>query len=397
MKKMVRISMWVVLSGALVAATAQAQTITGSMPFTAGDLIVYRVGDSNDPDLTTTNLPTDVWLDEYTASGALVGSMEMPTSTLGSQNALTANGPSTSEGLLTISPNEQYIALTGYDAASGLTTNASTATSAAINRTVGILNVSNGHLDTSTALTDASSASSVRSAVTTDGTSIWVDGGAGGVRYTTIGATTSTEITNQITNLRQLEIYPTAANPGGQLMLSTASGSAVRIGTVGAGLPTTAGANPITPLSGTTGALPSGPYAFVQLTLGSGTLPNTMYVANDGASDVEKWSLESGNWVETGSEAMTAPRGITAVVTNGVVDLFVTAGSSSTITNIDEFTDASGLDGTFSSGTNVIVQLPAGEQFRGIVDLTLVPEPSTVMLVGVGLIGGLLAMRRRRA
>jgi hypothetical protein len=380
------------LSGILLAATLQAQTITGSMPFTAGDLVLYRVGDAGDAAGTTA--ATDVWLDEYTEAGALVGSMEMPTNTIALQDALTAQGNSTSEGLLTISPNEQYIALTGYGVTPGGAT-PSTAASTTDNRVVGIVNVSNGHLDTSTALTDASTASSFRSAVTTDGTNIWVDGGAGGVRYTTIGSTTSTALTNQITNLRQLEIYPTAANPSGQLMLGTASGSAVRIGTVGSGLPTTPGQT-ITALPGTSGTSPSGPYAFVQLTLGGGSVPDTMYVADDGNSSVEKWSLESGSWVETGSEAMTAPRGITAVVTNGVVDVFVTSGSSSIITNIDKFVDASGLDGTFSSGTNIIAQLPAGEQFRGVVDLTLVPEPSTIALVGAGLFG-LLAIRRRRA
>jgi hypothetical protein len=391
MKNMVRYFCGV--SGILLAATLQAQTITGSMPFTAGDLVLYRVGDTGDAAGTTA--ATDVWLDEYTEAGTLVGSMEMPNNSGGAYNALTAQGNSTSEGLLTISPNEQYIALTGYGVASGSAT-PSTAASTADNRVVGIVNVSNGQLDTSTALTDASTASSFRSAITTDGTDIWVDGGAGGVRYTTIGSSTSTQLSTAITNLRQLEIYPTAANPSGQLMLSTASGSAVRIGAVGAGLPTTSGQT-IAALPGTSGTLPSGPYAFVQLTLGSGTLPDTMYVADDGNSSVEKWSLVSGSWVETGSEAMTAPRGITAVVTNGVVDVFVTSGSSSVVTNIDKFVDASGYDGTFSSGTNIITQLPAGEQFRGVVDLTLVPEPSTVMLVGMGLIGGLLAVRRRRA
>jgi hypothetical protein len=387
MKNMVRY--FCGLSGILLAATLQAH---GALPFTAGDLILYRVGDAGDAAGTTAS--TDVWLDEYTEAGVLVGSMEMPTNTVGSQFALTAQGNSTSEGLLTISPNEQYISLTGYGVAPGAAT-PSTAASTAVNRVVGIVNVSNGNVDTSTALTDASTASSFRSAITTDGTNVWVDGGAGGVRFTTTGSTTSTQLSTSVTNLRQLEIYPTAANPSGQLMLSTASGSATRIGGVGAGLPTTSGQS-IAPLTGTTGSSPSGPYAFVQVTLGGGSLPNTMYVADDGASAVEKWSLVGTNWVETGSEAMTAPRGISAVLTNGVVDLFVTAGSSSVITNIDLFTDSSGYDGTFSSGTNIITQLAAGEQFRGVVELTLVPEPSTIMLVGAGLIG-VLAMRRRRS
>ena len=373
-------------------ATVSTVNVQAVLPFTAGDLVLYRVGDAGDAAGTTA--ATDVWLDEYTEAGVLVGSMEMPTSTVGSQFALTAQGNATSEGLLTISPNEQYLGLTGYGVAPGSAT-PSTAASSTDNRVVGIVNVANGSVDTSTALTDASSTSSFRSAITTDGTSIWLDGGAGGARYTTKGATTSTQLSTAITNLRQIQIYPTTANPSGQLMISTASGSAVRIGAVGAGLPITAGSG-ITTLPGTTGASPSGPYAFVQLTLGAGSVPDTMYVADDGNSTVEKWSLVSGSWTLTGSEAMTAPRGIAAVVTNGVVDVFVTSGSSGAITNIDKFVDASGYGGTFSSGTNIITQLPSGEQFRGVVELTLVPEPTTFALVGVGMLG-LLAIRRRRS
>ncbi|HTS19163.1 MAG TPA: PEP-CTERM sorting domain-containing protein [Verrucomicrobiae bacterium] len=379
---------WTV-AGLFAVGTLQAQTITfGSMPFTAGDLVLYQVGDGS---TTLGTASAVVFLDEYSESGSLIGQMEMPTSAVGSQAALTAQGNSASEGLLTISPNEQYIAITGYGVAPGA---ASPSTTAADSRVVGILNVANGHLDTSTALTDESTTSSFRSAITTDGTKIWVTGGATGVRYTTLGSTTSLSLTNAGNN-RQIAIYPTAANPGGQLMLSTASGG-FRLANLGSGLPTTSGQVPSL-VPGTTATSPSGPYAFVQLTLGSGSIPDTMYVADDGNSSVEKWSLVGGNWVMTGSEALTAPRGITAVETNGMVDVFVTAGSSSVISNIVEFTDASGLDGTFVSSTNIITQLPANEQFRGVVDLTLVPEPSTVMLVGMGLVGGLLALRRRRS
>jgi hypothetical protein len=118
------------LSGILLAATLPAH---GALPFTAGDLILYRVGDAGDAAGTTA--ATDVWLDEYTEAGALVGSMEMPTAAGGGQAALTAQGNSTSEGLLTISPNEQYIALTGYGVAPGAAT-PSTAASTADNRVV---------------------------------------------------------------------------------------------------------------------------------------------------------------------------------------------------------------------------------------------------------------------
>ena len=101
-----------------------------------------------------------------------------------------------------------------------------------------------------------------RSAVSTNGTDFWVCGGAGGMRYATLGATTSTQLSTTVANLRQAAIF------SDQLYVSTSSGSAVRVGTVGTGLPATSGQT-ITNLPGFPTA--GGPYAFFLCDLDAAT------------------------------------------------------------------------------------------------------------------------------
>jgi hypothetical protein len=60
-----------------------------------------------------------------------------------------------------------------------------------------------GDIDTSTALTDFANGNNPRSAVTEDGQEAWVGGAAGGARYLTVGASTSTPLNDSQTNVRE--------------------------------------------------------------------------------------------------------------------------------------------------------------------------------------------------
>ena len=80
---------------------------------TPGNVVVYRVGDGSG---TLGNASTAVFLDEYSTTGALVQSFPLPS---GGPGALTASGSASSEGLLTVSPDGKYVALTGYNIAAG--------------------------------------------------------------------------------------------------------------------------------------------------------------------------------------------------------------------------------------------------------------------------------------
>lgn len=377
------------------ALTLAAPAGAATPPFTPGNLVVYRVGNGT---AALTSAATPVALDEFTPGGALAGTVQLPTTASGSQRALTASGTATSEGLLTRSTDGQYLVLTGYNAPEGLASVKGT-TASAVNRVVGRV-AGDGTIDTTTALTDASSADNVRSAASIDGTSFWVTGAAGGVRYAPLGASTSTQLSTTVTNLRQAAIF---ASPTNQLYVSTSSGTAVRVGTVGSGTPTTSGQT-ISNLPGvpTTGS----PYAFSLLDVDGNGAIDALYIADDSAGtpagQIQKYVLSGGTWVAKGAIAVSSVRGLVASASAGVVTLYATNGSA-----LLGATDTSGLGGTFSGVAATLATAPANEAFRGVAFAPValppppaVPEAPWAALLPVGamaLLGTTAFMRRRNA
>lgn len=376
----------------LVLATAATSAFGAAI--TPGNLVIYRVGTGAG---SLVNTGSAVFVDEYTTSGVLVQSIAMPTTTSGSNRQLIASGTASSEGLLTVSPDGQYVTVTGYGANLGGASLAGT-TGTAVPRTVGIITASTGAVDTSTALTDFASGNNPRSAVY-DGTNIWVAGGAGGVRATTLGATTSTDLTSTaasgtFANVRQLNIF------NGQLYASSGSGTNTFRGveTIGTGLPT-AGAQTVTRLPGLTDTINPSSYAFALLDLSplvAGV--DTMYVADDAAGALTKFSLVAGSWVSNGTVGVNADdyRGLTSFVNGNTVNLFATrlggsgaAGGGELVSLVDN----SGYNGAFTSTVTVLATAGANTAFRGVGYLA-VPTPGSAALLGLG---GLLAARRRRA
>ena len=136
---------------------------------------------------------------------SLLGSWAMPTAPSGLNAALVASGTATSEGLLSRSADGRYLLVAGYGAAVGTVSVSSTAASG-VPRVIGRVDAS-GQVDTSTALTDAASGNNVRSATSPDGQTLYVTGGAGGVRVTTLGSTTSTQLSATAVNLRQVNLF----------------------------------------------------------------------------------------------------------------------------------------------------------------------------------------------
>src|SRR6185436_8866122 len=155
-----RYSVLTLLSLCVISLIASAP-VAEAAPFTAGNIVVYRVGDGTAP---LGSAATPVFLDEYTPAGVFVQSIPLPTTAAGANRRLTASGSATSEGLLTRSADGRYLVATGYVDAAGV-------------------------LDTTTALTDAVTGGSPRSAVSTNGADLWISGAAGGIRFATLGAT----------------------------------------------------------------------------------------------------------------------------------------------------------------------------------------------------------------
>lgn len=335
----------IALSFFFVSATAQ-------VSFTPGNIVVYRVGTGS---VTLTNAAAPVFLDEYTTSGSLVQSIAMPVAVSGSNKILTAAGTGSSEGLLNLSLDGQFLVLTGYNIAVG-TSGVGGSSSTTRPRTVGIVGY-NSVINTSTAFTDLSSGGPVRSAISTNGTDVWAcgggaTGGTGGVRYAAVGTTTSTQLNSTgPTNLRAICVM------AGQLYVS-GNGGSPRIGSVGTGCPTTSGQT-VTGLPGfpTNGS----PGQFVLLDVNATVSgPDVLYVADD-VNGLEKYSLVLGNWVSNGIIGNSSDdyRGVAATVAGGTVTLYATrrGANSSTIEGGELVTvvDPFGYNGTFVGTPTVIV------------------------------------------
>jgi hypothetical protein len=309
-----------------------------------------------------------VFIDEYTTAGAPVRTTPMPTAANGANHRLVASGTATSEGLISRSVDGHYVLLTGYDAAIPGATSVVSTTSAANPRVIGRLDA-NGNLDTTTALTDAASGNNPRSAASTDGVNLWFAGAAGGVRFAALGGTTSVQLSTTVANIRQIDIFAS------QLYASDASGSAVRLGAVGAGLPTTAGQT-ITNIAGFATSTGS-PYGFFFADLDPATPGvDVLYVADDSAG-LTKYSLVAGVWTANGTigTGTDAYRGLTGVVTGTSVALYSTRGGGSGATGggqLVSLTDASGYNGAFAGTPALLVTAPANVAFRGV---ALAPQP----------------------
>lgn len=322
------------------------------------DVVIYRVGDGSSA-LTSAGNP--VFLDEYAANGSLVRSTPAPTVISGANHRLVASGTATSEGFITRSSDGKYLVFTGYDASlptTGLAGTSSTATPRVIARMD-----ANAAIDTTTALTDAASANNPRSAASSDGQNFWFAGAAGGVRYTTLGSASSLQLSTTVANVRQVNIFAS------QLYVSDSSGSAVRLGAVGSGLPTTAGQT-ITNLPGLSASTGS-PYAYFLTDL-SDSVPgvDTLYVADDSIG-LSKYSLVSGTWVASGTVGSSADayRGLTGVVSGGAVTLFATRKGGSAAAGGGELVslvDASGSAGSLAAAPTVLATAVTNTAFRGV-------------------------------
>ena len=221
--------------------------------------------------------------------------------------------------------------------------------------------VSSATINTTTVLGGLYSTNNVRGAVSDNWSNLWAFGATSGISYTTLGSSAGTALSTTFTNARDAGIFD------GQLCASSGA-TGFRSTNLGSGLPTTSGqtATNLPGISSTTGS----PYAFFFADLSS-SVPgvDTLYVADDSATGLQKFSLVAGTWTANGSVVVSgnALRGLTGVVNGSGVTLY-----GATPTAFVSLTDSSGynaaLTGTFSSlatsGTN--------KAFRGI---ALTPNP----------------------
>jgi beta-lactamase superfamily II metal-dependent hydrolase len=331
--------------------------------FTSGNIVVYRVGDGS---AALNSNATAAFLDEYlpstAAQASTVQTIAFPTTTIGANKRMTCSG-SQAEGFLMRSVDGSYLLVGGYDAATGTATPAGVS-SATINRVVARIDTS-GAINTTTSLTDAASSGNFRAIVSTNGTDLWVTGSAGGVRYTTLGATTSTQLSTTVTNIRTLGLFAGyGALPTPQLYLSTASGTFQGVASVGSGTPTTSGQT-TTLLPGFPTAAGPSSYMFFVADLSAGVAgPDTIYVADDRASPnggIQKWTYNGTTWSLTNTIGLSGTRGITGTVSGTNVTLWVTDGGT-----LRTLTDTAG-HGVANNGTlTTLATAPTNTAFRGV-------------------------------
>ena len=365
----------VVCVAALVAA---AGSVANARPFISGDLVVVQVGDGT---AALGSAATAASLLEFNpAGGAPISTTGLPATGSGSNRRLTLSGTATSEGFLTLSSNGRYLTMTGYDAAVG-TASITSSASNTVNRVIGRID-DQMNIDTTTAIADSASPGNARSVCSNDGSNFWMTTSAGGVRYATLGGTSSVQLNSAApTNVRVANIF------AAQLYMSSASGTFQGVGTLGSGLPTTAGQTPALLPGFPTAAGPSSYDYFL-------SDPNTLYVADDrttgSGGGIQKWTQSGGTWTLAYTMNTTLSAGVRglcgAVLPGGAVVLYATTAQSSA-NQLVTVTDAGA-----TSPFTVLATAAANTAFRGVDFAPVVPAPGVLGLLGFA---GMLAARRR--
>jgi hypothetical protein len=329
--------------------------------FGSGDVFVYRVGDGTtnliaqapNPIAGAGAIGSTIYIDEYTPAGNLVQSLILPSADgTGAQatiHAIVGNGQQSSTGQLTLSGDNQYLFVTGYDnnplnVATALPLPSATGNSS-VPRAVARIKYDG------TVQTEAFTAGTGSSGVQTggnfngvyspDGNQFYVSG-ANGVSYFSSFAP-SASLVSATTTITSTSFTVTGLeNSGGNLVAMGASANLVQQYT---GLPTAAASlNALPGVSATTDANQTFVIdAYFTHLNGTGAPAgiNTLYLSDDGPSFanglITKWALVSGTWqlVDT----------VTAGTGNAAVSFYWLAGS----------TDGSGnvtLDVTYGNGGN---------------------------------------------
>lgn len=353
--------------------------------FTPGNIVVSRVGDGV---VGLTSASTQVQLVEYTTGGVATGVVvTLPTTTSGTagNRACTNSGSSTTEGMMTLSYDGRFLVHAGYDAIP-LVANISTSTTDP-NRTIARVDAA-GNIDISTSFNattgNAYIRNSIRSVTSIDGTSFWASGtgntSSGGVRYLTLGQdnVAGTQISTTITNSRNIQIV------NDQLYISAQSG-AIRVATVGTGIPTTSGQT-ITNLPANIPTATTSPVSFIFFDRDASVSgPDLLYflsqIGTAGEFGLFKYSYDGTTWTSRGSLADATTNnsqasGLTGYLNcSGNVVLYLTraTGSTAVPTEIRTYTDNAAYNATMTSGgtsilasSTLLVSAGTNYAFRGI-------------------------------
>lgn len=327
---------------------------SGAQSFGNGNIVVVRIGEGTLP--MTAAAANPVFLDEYNPCGERIRSIALPVTVNGSHRRLTLSPLATdyTEGFISLSEDGQFLALAGYDAATG-TAGVAATTSASVNRTVAVVDAA-GNVNTTTAFSNRFNSVPVRGAVV-NGSDVWVAGGNGGIVYAALGSTGTSNTLITTSTGRCLAIYD------GQLYASsTATG--LRMARVGTGLPTSTGQTmqnlPGYPNSG------GSPFQYFMTRLNGSDTVNVLYIADNNV--LRKYSLVSGSWVDNGTIGLFADkyRGVAGVEQDGIVTLY-TVRRNDAGGELIRYIDSTGYNASFSNlKPMIIAQADTNKVFRSV-------------------------------
>jgi hypothetical protein len=245
----------------------------------ANSFVVVRLGDGI---VTLANAGMPVFLDEYDFTGTLLQTIAIPP--VGTPNFV-INGTASSEGYMTLSADQNLLALSGYNAA--VAAGSATTTAAATNRVIATVNAA-GTVSFVNTLTESVASGNFRGVVTSDGNKFWMSTSTTGVRYTTAGSATSLQLNAVTTNDRCINIFNGTLYVGSGSAPHLGPNTLVGIGTPVGPLPTTS-PDSLLLLQGFPTLGTHSPYAFSMNPAG-----NIIYVADDGAvgsgGGIQKWT-----------------------------------------------------------------------------------------------------------
>jgi hypothetical protein len=316
---------------------------SSSLQFFPGNLAVLRVGDGAE---SLSSHGNSLFLDQFTTNGALADTVSIPDD---STNALIISGSATSEGGLTLSPDQRLLMFAGYQIAfTNSSSSLPNSTAAAVPRAIGAVDAS-GACAILGLTTNQYSSNNIRSA-TTDGLgNYWGAGANSGTFYfgEDLPATIQSTVANSII-IQDL---------GGNLYFST-SKSTPGIWKI-----------PGTPL------LPASPSLF--LPTGTGSAPyafafnsnfTAAYVADEtlaGKGGIQRWDFNGGAWTLTYPfTALTnvGARGVTADFTGPHPVIYATTAESSA-NRIVSLTDTNAASVATTLATAGVNQLYRGIAF----------------------------------
>jgi hypothetical protein len=342
--------------------------------FLPGNLAIVRLGDGTQ---TLGNTGNSVFVDQYTPVGGLVNSLAIPDS---GASALIMSGNATSEGALSLSGNGHFLTIAGYNTTRPFGSSLANSTSAAVPRGIGLIGA-NGSYTLAATTTSQYSANNIRGGATDGANNFWGAGANSGTYYFGNNAAAAT-VQSTVANTRVI------ADIGGNLFFSTSSGTSRGVWEI-PGTPTGAGSATALLNTGSSGSAYD--FAF-------NPSMTVAYVADDttsAAGGIQRWDFNGSTWsltytLGTGTANIGA-RGLAVDFSSPNPVIYATT-AEATANRLITLTDTGA-----SSTATTLATASANEIFRGLeFTPTIVPEPSTLALAGLGLLAAETLRRSKK-